>query len=364
MPSRRQHPKSRHGCLTCKSRKVKCDFQRPICSHCQRRKERCEYAEAAPEQSHNRLHRRNAMHSYNSRFRIPLITGLLNIEDILLHHFSSTVSLTLSDREDFHTVWSIHVPQDAYKYPHLMHSMLATSALHLSQTTTPKESADISFYAALATHHHVMALSLLTPHVTSVTMENFDSLYATSMLIFLFNVGLMASSDSSRLSHDIVPLSELAKGILAVRRAGEERCEIKRSYMLRDFCPWDYPPPLPDGLHRTIQKIERLVASLPETEDRIEAKTEYQEAIKLLRATFNAVNLNRQHPAMVFMWFTLVDRHYIELVQSKDSISLMILAHYGICMLQYKDKWWAAKCGAYIVTAVHQILDNCEGADS
>lgn len=304
------------------------------------------------------------MLSHDGCFRIPLTTGPLNVEEILLRHFSSAVSLTLSDREDFHAVWSLHVPQDAYKYPHLMHSMLATSALHLSQTAKPEESANISFYATLATHHHVRALSLLTPHVTGVTMENFDSLYATSMLIFLFNVGLMASSDSSRLSHDIVPLSELAKGILAVRKAGEERCEIKRSYMLLEFCPWDYPPPLPDGLHRTIRNIEKLATSLPQTEDKIKNKTEYKEAIRLLRATFNAVNLNRQHPAMIFMWFTLVNRRYIELVQSKDTISLVILAHYGICMLHYKDKWWAAKCGAYIVAAVHQILDNCEGVDT
>lgn len=241
-----------------------------------------------------------------------------------------------------------------------MHSMLATSALHLSQIAKPEESADTSFYAALAAHHHVVALSLLTPHVTSVTMENFDSLYATAMLIFLLNVGLMTSSDSSRLSHDIVFLSELAKGILAVRKAGEEICERKKSYMLRDICPWDYPPPLPDRLHRTIRNIERFVASLPETGEKNQNKTEYEEATRLLRATFNAVNLNRQHPAMIFMWFTLVDRRYIELVRSKDTISLMILAHYGICMLQFKDKWWAEKCGAYIVASVHQILENSD----
>lgn len=301
------------------------------------------------------------MHSHNldMRSQIPLTTGPLGVEEILLRHFSSRVSLTLSDRDDFHAVWSLHAPQDAYTYPHLMHSMLAISALHLSQTKKLEESADMSFYTALAAHHHVQALSLITPHVTHVTMENFDSLYATSMLIFLFNVGLMASSASSRLSHDIVHLSELAKGILAVRKAGEE-WEMKKSYMLRDFYPWDYPPPLPDGLHRTIQNIEKFVDSLPETENKIQNKTEYQEAIMLLRATVNAVNLNREHPAMIFMWFTLVNRRYIDLVQAKDTTSLIILAHYGICMLQLEGNWWAEKCGEYIVASVHQILNNCE----
>ncbi|EED15690.1 conserved hypothetical protein [Talaromyces stipitatus ATCC 10500] len=355
MPSRRQHLKSRHGCLTCKSRKVK----RPVCSHCSRRKERCRYTEDAPNLSHNRLshaYRRNAMYSSEGHLPAPLFTSLRNLEQILLHHFSSSVSLTLSDRSDFQEVWSHHVPRDSYDYPHLMHSILAVSALHLSQTANPENLADIRFYAALATNHHVTALSLLTPHVTGVTINNFDAMYATAMLVFLY--ALMTLSDSSCLSQHIVALSELAKGILAVRREGEERCEIKKSYLLRDYCAWDHPPPLPDGLHRTVRNIEHLVASLPETKEKTENKTEYQQAIRILRCTLNAVNLNREHPAMVFMWLTLVNRRYIELVESKDTMALMILGHYGICMLQVKDKWWSAKCGAYLVSAVHRILDN------
>ncbi|POR32501.1 Sterol uptake control protein 2 [Tolypocladium paradoxum] len=42
-PSGRRHVRSRGGCLTCKRRKVKCDEQRPRCSHCERLNMECKW---------------------------------------------------------------------------------------------------------------------------------------------------------------------------------------------------------------------------------------------------------------------------------------------------------------------------------
>jgi len=36
MPTRTSHNKNRHGCLTCKQRRKKCDLQKPVCSICHR----------------------------------------------------------------------------------------------------------------------------------------------------------------------------------------------------------------------------------------------------------------------------------------------------------------------------------------
>ncbi|PNY23274.1 Sterol uptake control protein 2 [Tolypocladium capitatum] len=41
--SGRRHARSREGCLTCKRRKVKCDEQRPRCSHCERLNMECKW---------------------------------------------------------------------------------------------------------------------------------------------------------------------------------------------------------------------------------------------------------------------------------------------------------------------------------
>ncbi|KND87717.1 Sterol uptake control protein 2 [Tolypocladium ophioglossoides CBS 100239] len=42
-PSGRRYIRSREGCLTCKRRKVKCDEQRPRCSHCERLNMECKW---------------------------------------------------------------------------------------------------------------------------------------------------------------------------------------------------------------------------------------------------------------------------------------------------------------------------------
>lgn len=282
---------------------------------------------------------------------------------MLLHHFSSEVSYTLSDRPDYRTSWSLHIPRDGYEHPYLMHNMLAVSALHLSQTSKGGDLFDATYYRELAIYHHNWAVSLLRPHVIDVTIKNFDALYASSMLAFLFNAVLLRSSNSSRLGHNIAALCELARGTLAVRQEGFKRFNIESSHLMREYRPWDYPPPLPDTIHRTIKHIEKLVNSLPETGHASKNKTQYMKSTKLLRMTFNALNLNHDQPAMIFMWLVLIDREYVDLLKSRDTMALLILAHYGICATEVKDKWWALKYGRYIVAAVHRILDHSEEID-
>ncbi|PSN58789.1 hypothetical protein BS50DRAFT_509796 [Corynespora cassiicola Philippines] len=41
--TRRQHTKSRGGCVECKRRHTKCDERRPVCLQCDKRSLRCEY---------------------------------------------------------------------------------------------------------------------------------------------------------------------------------------------------------------------------------------------------------------------------------------------------------------------------------
>jgi hypothetical protein len=282
---------------------------------------------------------------------------------MLLYNFASNVSFTLSDRTDYQVAWSLHVPRDGQDHPHLMHSMLAISALHIAQTIKSKDFSDERLYTGLAAHHYHQALSFLIPNVTGVTADNFDALYASAMLTFLFNIGRFNSSNSSRLAVDIAALSELGKGVLAVRLEGAMRHKIQSSQLMREYRPWDCPPALPDTMDRTIKHMENLVHSVPETRNGSKRKDQYIQATKLLRFTFNALTRNPEQPAMIFMWFVLVDRRFIELLRVKDTMALLILGHYGICALQVKDKWWAANCGRHIVAAVHNILDDSEAKD-
>lgn len=161
---RRPHSKSRHGCKTCKRRRVKCDETHPICNNCKHLNLECSFAG-------------------NSLF--PFVQGGLNIMDIrLFHHYTTVVWKTIvSAGISNETIWAQDVPEMAFEYPFLMHSVLTFAANHFSRThTTDHDAATID---QVVTFHRGDALRLLGEAVRSVTPKNLDALVASSILLIL-----------------------------------------------------------------------------------------------------------------------------------------------------------------------------------
>lgn len=161
---RRPHNKSRHGCKTCKKRRVKCDETHPICNNCKHLSLECSFAG-------------------NSLF--PFVQGGLNIMDIrLFHHYTTVVwktivSAGISNEE----IWGRDVPEMAFEYPFLMHSILTFSANHFSRTQTALS--DPAAMDQIVTYHRGDALKLLGEAVRNVTSKNLDALVASSILLIL-----------------------------------------------------------------------------------------------------------------------------------------------------------------------------------
>lgn len=167
---RRPHSKSRRGCATCKRRRVKCDETHPICKNCQHLDLECSFSTNAP---------------------APFVQGSLNIMDIrLFHHYTTVVWKTIvaagiSNDE----IWSKDVPELAFEYPFLMHSILTFSATHFSRNHQ-------SAIDQVVTFHRGDALRLLSEEVRNVTPQNLDALVAASILLILDSLA-NASSDST-----------------------------------------------------------------------------------------------------------------------------------------------------------------------
>lgn len=173
---RRPHSKSRHGCKTCKRRRVKCDETHPICNNCKHLNLECSFA-------------------VNSLF--PFVQGGLNIMDIrLFHHYTTTVWKTIvlagiSNEQ----IWSHDVPEMAFDYPFLMHSVLTFAANHFSRTN--KADHDPATIEQVVTFHRGDALKLLGEAVRNVTPKNLDALVASSILLILDALANASSPDST-----------------------------------------------------------------------------------------------------------------------------------------------------------------------
>ncbi|KAI1619912.1 hypothetical protein EDD37DRAFT_642543 [Exophiala viscosa] len=118
---RKSTPKVRSGCLTCKTRKVKCDEQRPSCSRCLRAGRKCDgYAAIKPNAITT-----SGIAAYSIPFKIP---GS-QTDRQLLHYYCCQASWILSTYTD-PTLWTELILQRSHNEPIIRNALVALSSLH------------------------------------------------------------------------------------------------------------------------------------------------------------------------------------------------------------------------------------------
>lgn len=96
----------------------------------------------------------------------------------LMYHYTSKVWPTITAAGiSEEKLWSEYVPELAFNYPFLMHSVLAFSATHLSRT---EDGLDECVY-----YHRGEALKLLRDAVLEISLENTDALVASAIILIM-----------------------------------------------------------------------------------------------------------------------------------------------------------------------------------
>lgn len=147
MVSRKSHLKSRNGCQNCKKRRIKCDERSPSCGNCTKHSIVCNFARKGPTADLQRRHQSNhddenlTLNTENFSLQERTISSKqiapsLPVEELeLFYHFITATCFTLSDRPKSHELWQKVVPKHAFAHTPLLRGILATSALHLSQSS-------------------------------------------------------------------------------------------------------------------------------------------------------------------------------------------------------------------------------------
>ncbi|EFQ25137.1 hypothetical protein CGRA01v4_06528 [Colletotrichum graminicola] len=127
--TRKGQPKVRTGCLTCKSRKVKCDEAKPACARCTGTGRRCEgYAVVVPS---NRAIAR--ARSRTTRLREALAQARASwagggSEKATLEYFARDVAPKLPQNLE-NQFWTVAVPRMSKSEPAIRHAMVAIASL-------------------------------------------------------------------------------------------------------------------------------------------------------------------------------------------------------------------------------------------
>ncbi|EPS30942.1 hypothetical protein PDE_05896 [Penicillium oxalicum 114-2] len=395
MALRRPHRKSRHGCLECKRRRVKCDEVRPTCSNCAKRHSECEYGSSTSllwaneepiisRQSGSRASGSDQGHPGDSLLSSPSTESLgvlsrlggdglsastgttvttpasstaLNLHDLeLMMHWCNHTHQTLSHNQSTDLVWRNAVTEEALSHPFLMHSILALSALHLSRTgpEAPRRAA----YLNRAVTHQNQALALFRELLSDIRESNAKAMFAFAGVVVVYTFGFPQSPDAQdpcTCIEDLYQILVLVRGVQQVIRSPAEYLSHT------NFAPIiqieELNTELPDDASATINDLHEAneVCGARDQAHETEVYTVVIDNVaEMLRWVYGGMTSN----VMVGRWAVKLPSRFLELMREREPMALVLLAHFGV-LLQYSKHRWCFEdwCGR-LAKAVWALLDE------
>ncbi|KAF8857555.1 hypothetical protein BDZ45DRAFT_674606 [Acephala macrosclerotiorum] len=375
--ARKTHRKTRTGCRTCKSRKIKCDEQRPSCHNCIKHSVQCDFLVTASNGSVGNLsvadtpanhspHISGGLPQYDQNGDSSMLgegpLPTLNLIDLeLLHNYVTSTAFTLHTDPAMKTMWRINVPQLGFQNDFVMRGILALSALHMARYKPERR----DFYMSQAIIQHQAGLRMTTGLLASITKENCSAIYLFSGLTLYFTLA------SPRKPGDFLLVGEngiadwlyLVKGTNFIIESSEEylfsgplgpmfiagrrRTEIKEQ-MLQECAGQDDP-------------LTQLSLLISETSPDRQNLHIYMAAIHTLRKSF--VFHYKQAPAGhetgdIFFWVFKVPDEYLQLLKQHTQESLAIFAYFCVVLKRLDAHWWMEGWSTHLMARIWNLLDE------
>ncbi|KAF7871629.1 hypothetical protein EAF04_003736 [Stromatinia cepivora] len=377
--SRKPHRKVRTGCRVCKSRKIKCDENKPSCNNCIKHSVSCDImtTSTASGPSPNPSLNDTPINTFSpmsvtgqslSPRQIPLpsisiLDGhapnftLLDME--LLHHYTTSTYMTLVSSPYLATLWRINIPQLAYSQEIVMRGLLAIAALHLAYYKPEKR----DFYISAAVSHHRKALAGAITMMADVNDENCIALFVFTSITFLYSLGsprkpldflIVGENDVSNwvsLLRGVSTITDRAPetiyngSLRPLFSAGARRDQLRND---QSICP-----PNQDLVYLS----DFLTASIADPHD-LEA---YIQSINELQKSFTVFsNRNRDNFELtdLFIWPYRVSDHYLSLLRQQTPAALIIYAYFTVLMKSLDSHWWIKGCSEYLIAQIYGLLDE------
>jgi hypothetical protein len=273
----------------------------------------------------------------------------------LLHHYLTNTFTTLASRDHLRQMWQIEIPKLGLKHKFLMHSLLSVTALHIASSHPPNQAS----YIDRAMRHHNITLRQYRYTLSNMTQQNSASLLACSTLIVIFALTLAVlrpQKETSGPIEEIIGIFSLLRGVPFL--LGEMWCWVQESEVAPLFIgrELDDMVGLPDDVAKAITLLEER-NQLSSTE--VSERETYTRAIQGLEKCFKLPNSKDQDNGMVLRWPISVGQEYIALLEARQQMALVILAHYAVALNEINDMWWANGWGNKLIQEVnHLVIGN------
>ncbi|KAL5052163.1 hypothetical protein BDW71DRAFT_6285 [Aspergillus fruticulosus] len=378
MPSRRSYrASSRHACLECTGRRIKCGKEHPKCSFCLSRNLGCEYLPRASSLSWPKIKSRSSTPSLSPSVKTspsvvdpalivqyqdlmePSIPGSLdrelNIQDLeLMMQWCTTTYRSVSRNSTVENIWQAVVPREAMRHPFLMHGILALSALHLAVTSGGNLREQ---YILISKAHQNQAVLGLASLAGKLKQHHSNAAFTLSNIMIIFSFALPEIMGQSIGQN---PVDELYEVFLSTRKSREVLSNITDWVVngeLKPLLQYDKAQPkMPDTSRLAIMSLNQLNANLARQGPHHDKDT-YDATIKHLGCSLDKVSRGGETMIVAFQWIFQVPEMYMELFRKRDPFALVILAHYAVILHFLRRHWWMGEWGLRLIQEIGQHLD-------
>ncbi|KKY30797.1 hypothetical protein UCDDA912_g09270 [Diaporthe ampelina] len=288
------------------------------------------------------------------------------IQDLeLMHHYSVATSLTLPRAQDELHVWQVQVPKLAYKYPFLVHQILAVAAFHQAYLH-PGQRSDHSLHAS---QHQNRSIEGMRGHLAAITSENCHALFMASSLLL---VGAFASfanirpNDSPLIEgqrpptiEDMIDVFILDRGVASVLQSSEECIQAGYFRDLFHFQTHDKQNAFMPRLAEELRSLSAAIKAEPDVDNLVVILVDL-EIRKLIDAIEKAVvTTDDAEMRVTTYWPITIAEDYIQLVRQRNEVALLVLMYYCCIMYRAEGKTWFVKgWGISVATDVERLISR------
>jgi hypothetical protein len=280
---------------------------------------------------------------------------MLPLQDLeLMHHYSTVTSLTFASLTPmgFEKVWQDVVPVEARSHLFLMHTVLATAALH-SAHLKPTES---SRYVYIARDYHGKAMALFRSNVSEVTQGNGSAVLAFAFLLVIFCLG---SSFIPNVPSPTDPIDSFFEALSALRGFWQLLPTVRPVAGESPVAGWVQQSRKLYSIPPDSDVFEALAAldAVNETSVTEEAEKDvYRSGIRLLRKFFSDVPLYPTTWEVIFTWPLAITDEYATYLASRQPMALLILAYWCVPIHHAPHRWFLSQWGERIIRQIADIL--------
>ena len=272
----------------------------------------------------------------------------------LMNHYAQSTSKSIANltfvTPEGLSLWRDYVPQLAFEHDFLLHGLLGISSLHLalSQPSVRHK------YSVLAIHHYNLGITRFRPHLTNVTADNINALFAFSCIIALYSFGIHCIVD-----HHMTPLARIHEVLMLIRGTGVI-VQSGINWLMEG--PWEamMMQYWADPMQKLPDEIENVLAELSRRVNTTVAATAqsgtYLEAISALRLGFLLATAHPQLTKMIVKFPLLLQPEFMELLCIGEPLALAILGNYAVTLHWIREHIWMGSWGKQVVDAVRDAL--------